>query len=155
MPTYRDFVAPAAQALGDDRIGTRPVDNDQRRNRRRPPRLLVDVTHAAQIAFTLFADVADEQQRRSVHQLHRLQGSGNRQQSNNSGRVVGDARAVELVIVAPHRNRRVRGEDSIDVSAQGDEGRAWVSARTDPEDIPQLVAMNVSEREFRKALSQP
>jgi hypothetical protein len=76
--TDGNFVAPAAQSLGDDRIGARAVDNNQRRDRRRPTRLLIDVTHAAQIAFTLFADVADEQQRRSVHQFHRLQGPGNR-----------------------------------------------------------------------------
>src|SRR5215471_13131187 len=97
IAAHRDFIATAAEALGDDGVGTRAIYHNEGCNRRRPPRLLIDVAHAAQIALALFADIADEQQWRAVFDFGRGERSGDGEQSRDAGRVVGDAGSVELV----------------------------------------------------------
>ena len=53
------------------------------------------MAHAAQIAFTLFADVADEQEGQRMAEADCLQYGGDGEYRRNTGSVVGNSRPIQ------------------------------------------------------------
>jgi len=78
------------------------------------------VTHAAQIAFALLADVADKQKRQRVAELRSLQHGGNGENGGDAGTVVRNAGAIQAASLLANVERSAGGEHGIEVGAYGD-----------------------------------
>ena len=65
---------------------------------------------------------------------------------DDSRRVVGDRRAIELAGVAARRVIGVPAGKTVSMCAlKRDERRLGIAARPDAEDVPQLIAMHIGE----------
>src|SRR5271166_4759842 len=105
------FVAAAAEAFDDDGIRARAIEHNQGADSVCPFRLLVDVPHPAQVTFALFADISDEQDRRSVLDCGFAQYSRNRKHCCNAGAVVRNSRTEEFAALATHNDGSSNRED--------------------------------------------
>ena len=152
MTANRDLVAPAAKSFGDDGVSPSAVEHDQRGDVGRPLGLLEDVSHAAQVAFALFSHVADEQDGSAVRDDGSVHCARDRKQGDDSRRIVGDARAVELVAIAPHRDLRAGRENRVQVRTQRDVRRFRVAAGADAEHVADLVLMHFGKRQLSEPL---
>ena len=122
----RDLKAPAAEGLGDGRVGAGAVENDVGGDAAGEGALIIEVANAAQVALALFADVAQEQERDRQLHLGVRQSMHNGQHANHARAVVAGARrfqAVDAVVLhcgtdggAFRRETRCRDEPT---------GRRW------------------------------
>src|SRR6476646_8434991 len=91
----RDLKATAAQGFGDDGVGAGAVDDDAPDDGVLPFRFGKNMAHPAQIAFSLFADISDKEERGRMRKLELLDGRGNGKQGRHPGSVVRNARTVK------------------------------------------------------------
>src|SRR5215470_5599072 len=80
------------------------------------------MAHAAQIAFALFPDIADKQERSVVRNPELDKGGGEREQGGNPGGVIRYAGAEQLAPLLTDVERRARRKDGIDMGADGNRG---------------------------------
>src|SRR5208282_965825 len=102
-------------------------------------RLLKDMPHATQVALAFFSHIADEKEWGAVREFRGLRSASNRQQGDNSRRIVRDPRAVQLLAIAAHRNLGVRRKNRVQVRTQRDIWCSLVTAGTDAERVTDLV----------------
>src|SRR5580658_7350761 len=112
-----------------------------------------NVAHAAQVAFALFADIADEDKRKRVTDAHRPQHGGDAEHGGHAGAVVGNSRAVEAASLLADVQRRVRRKNRVDVRAEGDVAASETGMRT--EDVANVVDADIVERNFAKTFGEP
>ena len=80
--------APAAERLGHGDLVACPVQHDVGSDAVAPRRALIQIAHAAQVAFALFAYVADEEHRAGQRDRCVDQSCGNGEQAGDAGSVV-------------------------------------------------------------------
>ena len=94
-----DLIAPAAQEPGS-RPSPRPRHREQCGPQcGQPVGLRVEMAHAAQIAFALFAHIAKKQKWRGEFRFRVEEGVGHGQHANHSGSVVAGARRGQAVAI--------------------------------------------------------
>ena len=89
----RDLKAAAAERPVHQCIGAGAIHDQGVSNGIFPLRIGKDVPHAAQIAFTLLADIGDKDNRQRMGQAAGMHGGGRRQQRGEAGAVVGNPRS--------------------------------------------------------------
>ncbi len=94
------------------------IDNDAVGNRIAPARRCENMTHAAQIAFAFFSDVADEDIGQRVRNARACQHTGHGQHRGNARAVVGNSGAIQAAALLPDIQRRGRRKHGIDVRAE-------------------------------------
>ena len=94
-----DLVAAAAQGLGDGRVRAGAIQNDVGGDAAGQRTLAVKMAHAAQIAFALFAHIAQKDERRGQFNPGLDQRVGDGQHAGNPGAVVAGARSFQAVAV--------------------------------------------------------
>ena len=119
-PGDRDPIAPAAQRLRHGRVRAGAIQHNVRGNAAGQRAVLVEVAHAAQIAFALFAHIAQQDERRGQFDLGFEQRMGDGQHSHHSGAVVAGARSLQAVAVDDRIERRAGGKDGIKVRREQD-----------------------------------
>src|SRR6266852_7568851 len=112
------------------------------------------MTHAAQVAFTLLADIADEDHIRLRMELCALQRRGNRQHRHHARRVIADSGAVELVVIFAGVKLGSGRKNRVQVGADSDPRRG-VAGMQKSKDVPQIVDLHVFQAEGGKSLAQP
>ncbi len=157
---HNHLKAPAAQGLGDNRIGARTVEHHAVGNRILPARRGKNVPHAAQIALTFFAHITDKHKRQRVPQPNHSQQRGNPKHRRHARAVVGNSRPIQPAALLPDVERSVRGKYGIDVRAQRHiplpksrfhEPEPGMHAKH----VAHIVNANIVESGFAKALRQP
>src|SRR5690348_17156214 len=81
---HRNLKAAAAERFGNNRVCASTVDNYARNNGILPLRFREKMSHAPQIALSLFANIADEKQRRRVGKLELLNRRSDGEQRGNA-----------------------------------------------------------------------
>ena len=100
----------AAQRFGDDGVGTGAIQDQAVSDGILPAWRGKNVPHAAQIAFALFANVANEQKRHLVTHAHRTQQRRDAKQGSDPGSVIGNTGAVQASSLLANVERRSRGK---------------------------------------------
>src|SRR5512146_420724 len=145
----------AAESLSDDAVGSGAVEHERVLDRMRPLGITEQMAHTAHVAFTFFADVADEQERHLGLDAGLLKSARDGKQSGDSGAVVGDAGAEETVAILADFNGRTRWEDCVNVSRDRQCVGLRVGSRTEAEYVADVVGMNISEAELDELLFEP
>src|SRR2546430_4519920 len=87
-PPHNDFETAATKSFGDNRVSACAVKHQAGNNRILPFRFGKNVTHAAQVAFALFAYVTYEEQRIFMWKVEILDRRNDGQQRRNASRIV-------------------------------------------------------------------
>src|SRR5580704_1723177 len=159
--THNDFETAAAQSLSHDRIGTGTVQDQAVADRVFPAGLGKNVTHSAQVAFSLFAHVADKKYGCGQRYFGCAQRGCHRQQGRGSGSVIRNAGPVEAVALLTQVERSSSGKNRIDVSAERDVllGRGWFGQfgmiLMNAEHVAHFVGADIFEFERAKAFAEP
>ena len=98
MPAWAahdDFKAAAAEGLGHNGVRAGAVEHHTVGNRIFPSWRGKNMAHAAEVAFSLFAHVADENEWQRMPDPHRPQQCRNGQHRGHAGTVVGDPGTIQ------------------------------------------------------------
>ena len=115
-----------------------------------PARRGKDVPHPSEIAFSLFANIANEHERQGMADAHRSQQRGDRQHRHNSSSVVGDAWPVNAASLLANVEWSIGRKHRIDV--RGERNIAPPKPRMRAEDIADIVDANIVQPDLAKAL---
>jgi hypothetical protein len=124
-----DFKATTAEGVRGDAVERGTVQDEEGPDAGKKCRLGAEVTHPAQIAFTLFADIGDEDEATPAFSGVRQGAEGFREgeESGQSSTVVGNAGAAEVAVaIDPDVVFGARGEDGVEMGGDGDEGTGGV-----------------------------
>src|SRR5438552_8970978 len=126
----RNLKTAATKGFGNDCVSARAVDDDAPDDGVLPFRFGKNVAHAAQIAFSFFADISDEEERSGMRKLEFLDGRGNGEQGRHARSVVRNTRTVKLSPFVADIQGGTRGENGVDVRADRNDfrTRAWNQA---------------------------
>ena len=111
------------------------------------------MAHAAQVAFTLFADVANKDERQSMPEPNGPQNCSNSQHSRYARTVIGNARTVEAASLLSDVEWRAGGKDRVNVRTERNVTPAETGMNS--EHVAHVVAVNVIKTYFLEALGQP
>src|SRR5215831_146406 len=118
-------------------------------------RLLKNVPHSTEIAFTFFADIANEENGGSLLNSAVSQRPRDRQKSRNSRTVVRDPRPIQLATFAGDTNVSSGRENRIEMRAQPDERSIGIQSRPHAKNISQCVLLYLQQAELFKFRTQP
>ncbi len=147
------FKAAAAQGFGHNRVRARAIENHAVGDRILPAWRGKNVPHPTQIAFALFAHIANKNKRQRVPHPHRTQQCGNREHRRHARAVIGNSRPIQSAALLANVQRRVRRKHSIDVRAQRHIALSESGMQT--EHVAHIIDANIIEGDFAKALGQP
>jgi hypothetical protein len=155
--------SPAAHGLRHRRVDTGAIQHDVRGDAPRPVALPIKLAHAAQVAFALFAHIAQEDQRR--RQFHRglHQRMRDSQHPHYACRIVACARSLQpsgSVAIRQHRiQRRSRRKNRVEVSRQHHHrpGALFrnVRSRQRGKDVARRIRMHARQSRLGKTRRQP
>jgi len=111
------------------------------------------MAHAAQVAFTFFAHIADKQERQRMVQAHGLQDGGDGQDGGDAGSVVRNAGAVQATALLAHVQRRAGGEYGVQVGAQGNVTVSKTAASA--EDVSDFIGVDRVQAELFEFFREP
>ncbi len=148
-----DFEAAAAEGLGDDGVGAGAIDDNAVCNGIAPARRLEDMAHAAQVAFSFFAHVANEDEGQGVRNLRAGNHGRDGEHGGDTGAVVGNSGAIQASALLADVERRGCRKHGVDMRAEGDVAVAVTGAES--EDVADLVDLDMGEADFTEAGGQP
>jgi len=157
-PGHSDAVATAAQGLRHGRVRPRPVQDNMRGDAARQ-HALVEVAHAAQVAFALLAHIPKENQWHGQLDLCLYQRMGDGQHSHQSSAIVASAGSLQAVAVhrrlqgSPSREDRVQMRRKHDDRASALHGQPGCGQPS--EDIPNCIRFHRAETGLGKTCRQP
>src|ERR1700704_4389659 len=109
------------------------------------------MTHAAQIAFSFFTHVANENERKRMWNTCPLQDFGDSQHGCNAGAIVGNPGPIQPGSLLAHIQWRGRRKHGVDVSAE--RNVAIAVSGMDTKNVADLVGLNFREANFAEALN--
>ena len=141
-----DGVAAAGEGLGDRRGGASSVEDDGAAYTATELGS-EESAHSAEVAVALFADGADEEDVAGRLDPCGAQTCGEREHGRESGTVVGSSRNQNAGTLALEFKRGVRGENSIEVGANGEQRSLSIAAGRGSEYIALGIRADFSEFE--------
>ena len=117
---YGDAEAATAQCARDSALGTSAIQNDVRRDAASQRAVLVEMAHAAQIAFAFFADVAQKDQRGGQLRpgLHQRLSDGHH--AHHASAVVAGSWSLQTVAVGDGMKRGFKRKDCVQMGGKND-----------------------------------
>src|SRR3954464_1080316 len=153
---HRDLEAFAAERLIHDGVVSVPVDNHGVSHSFSPFLLVLcgeNVAHAAQVAFALFAYIADEDDVVLVFDVAIHQSRRNGEQRRDSTAVIRDTRPVQLAIfIFANVDGGAGRKYGIDVCSNGDDFLLVPAAMMRSKNAAQLVGMDVFQAKLAESL---
>src|SRR5690348_15204027 len=116
-----DAITTRSERAIRDAIQPRSIETEKRINLGSPAAFRQQMTNAAQISFTLFADCSYKQQRTLNRYSLVLNGLGVRDEGRESTAVIRDSRRIQFLIAFDDREIRVFWKYCIEMCADDDE----------------------------------
>jgi hypothetical protein len=145
----------AAESFCDGNFVTRAVKNDVRADGVPKRGVLVEMTHAAQIALALFADIAGEDQIASEIDACVFESRRNCEQTDDTSSVVTGARRFQSSPLKLWRDARLGREDGVNVRREKDAGFRRLRSFSDRDGVADGVEVDLIEVEIAKSLAEP
>ena len=119
-PGHGHTIAPAAQRLRHGRLRARAIEHNVRGHASGERAVLVKMPHAAQIAFALFAHIAQHDKRRRQFHLGVDERMNHGQHSHDTRRVVARARSLQALVHDRGMERSAGRKDGIEMRRKQD-----------------------------------
>ncbi len=114
--------------------------------------LVVEMTDAAQVAFALFADVGQKEQRGGQFDTGLDEGIGECELPGDAGAIVAGSGSLDAVAVYLGVEGSFGGEDGVEMRGENDDGagafRREVGCGEKPEDVSDCIDMNAGQAGF-------
>jgi hypothetical protein len=150
---HDNFETSTAQRLSHDRVRAGPIQNQAVGDGVLPAWRRENVSHSAQVAFALFPNIADKDERHGVPHTHRAEQRRDTEHGRHAGAIVGNARPIESSSLLANVQRRSGGKHRIDVCAE--RNVALAETGMDPEDVSHVIDADVIQGEFTKTFGEP
>ena len=158
-----DLKAAAAEGLRNGGVGASAVENDVGHDAAGKRSLIVEVTHAAQVAFAFFADVGENDKGRSQFNLGLDERGDDGEHAGDAGGVVAGSGGGEAVLPLTRLTTGLRGvsagKDRVEMRRENNDGSAAFGREfgggEESEDIADGVGLDVGEASFGEAGGNP
>ncbi len=155
-PRDRHQIPLTPQRVGHRRFMPGAIQNDVSRDAfARLAHVTIEMPHAAQIAFSFFADIAHEQNLALCLQSRMSHRSRHPQHRRHARAVVAGARSAQTRSLQVGFDRCPPGKNRIDMGREQSATRTRSLPRPDSDGIAHFVDVRVLEPQLAKALAQP
>jgi hypothetical protein len=145
----------ASKGLADDGIAAAAVNHERMRDALFPFGILEDVPDAAQVAFALFPNIADEDEIGLAANLALSQGACYRQHAHDAGRVVAYSGPDDAITLLSNGKFSPARENCVQMCSDRDSATLSVCSGKNANDISGFIDLDMRESKLNESLTEP